>query len=466
MQATGSSTVLWDYCMERRALIFQVTAKKLFQLNRTNPHTATFGAEADISHICNFGWYEWVYYRTQSAQYPFQKECLGRCLGPARNEGNVMAQWILKENGKVVPRRTLCCLTLNELAPSNKVEIDKRSNFTSLICANLGDLISLPQAPLLAVHEDLWDLEPYYDEEEAPLDIPDADFVDTTGKPLLQQSFTDTLINAEVLLQADDSAAIAKVMQRCVDDEGRVVGDYNENLLLNTIMYECEFGDGTTKAVNTIVTNIYMESNADGHSSLLLYHIVDKDKYFVTATGTKRIRQTTKGWKLLVQWHDGSRQWIDLKILKESNPIQVAEYATACDIAEHPAFTWWVPYVLRKRNVTVSAVNSRVCKCSHKYEIEVPCSIKEALDFDRRNGNTFWADALTKEMGNVCVAFEILGPNDKPPVGWYKASSHIVFDVKMDFTRKTRWVKDGHKTPDSTTPSFAGVVSWESICVT
>ena len=33
----------------------------------------------------------------------------------------------------------------------------------------------------------------------------------------------------------------------------------------------------------------------------------------------------------------------------------------------------------------------------------------------------------------------------------------------MDFTRKARWVKDGHKTPDSTTSSFAGVVSRESI---
>jgi hypothetical protein len=250
-----------------------------------------------------------------------------------------------------------------------------------------------------------------------------------------------------------------------------MVGNFNENLLLNTIMYECEFGDGTTKAyaTNTIATNIYMESDADEHSSLLLYHIVDhkksghttsmEDKYFVIATGTTCIRQTTKGWKLMVQWHNGSRQWIDLKILKQSNPVQVAEYATACDIAEHPAFAWWVPYVLRKRNVIVSAVNSRVCKCSHKYGIEVPRSVKEAFDFDRRNGNTFGADALTKEMGNVCVAFEILGPNDEPPVGWYKASGHIVFDVKMESTRKAQWVKDGHRTPDSTTPSFAGVVS-------
>ena len=77
MRETNSPLVLWDYCLERRALIFQVTAKKLFQLNGTNPHTATFGTEADISHLCQFSWCEWVYYWDQSASFPYPKECLG-----------------------------------------------------------------------------------------------------------------------------------------------------------------------------------------------------------------------------------------------------------------------------------------------------------------------------------------------------------------------------------------------------
>jgi hypothetical protein len=46
---------------------------------------------------------------------------------------------------------------------------------------------------------------------------------------------------------------------------------------------------------------------------------------------------------------------------------------------------------------------------------------------------------------------------------WTCTSRTSVFDVKMDFTRKARWVKDGHKSPDSTIASFAGVVSRESI---
>ena len=35
----------------------------------------------------------------------------------------------------------------------------------------------------------------------------------------------------------------------------------------------------------------------------------------------------------------------------------------------------------------------------------------------------------------------------------------------MDFTRKARWVKDGHRTPDPTTSAYAGVVSRDSVRV-
>ncbi len=92
MCSSGSPLVLWDYCMERRALIFQISAKKLFQLNGTNPHTSTFGTKTDISHICQYAWYGWLYYRDAKTSFPYQKERLGRCLGSAKNEGNAMAQ--------------------------------------------------------------------------------------------------------------------------------------------------------------------------------------------------------------------------------------------------------------------------------------------------------------------------------------------------------------------------------------
>jgi hypothetical protein len=76
------------------------------------------------------------------------------------------------------------------------------------------------------------------------------------------------------------------------------------------------------------------------------------------------------------------RQWIDLKILKESNPDQVAEYVTARNIADKAAFAWWVPYVLRKWDVIGSAVTTRVQKTSHKYGIELPTSVKQVFEID------------------------------------------------------------------------------------
>jgi hypothetical protein len=90
-----------------------------------------------------------------------------------------------------------------------------------------------------------------------------------------------------------------------VDSEGKLIGEHNDNPLLNTLVYECVFDDGTTReyAANTIASNIFMESDADGFSSSFLYHIIDHkrsreaikmaDKYITTKTGTRRLRQTT-----------------------------------------------------------------------------------------------------------------------------------------------------------------------------
>ena len=42
--------------------------------------------------------------------------------------------------------------------------------------------------------------------------------------------------------------------------------------------------------------------------------------------------------------------------MKEAHPIEVAEFAKAHGIDSEPAFAWWVPYMLRKRDVILSAV--------------------------------------------------------------------------------------------------------------
>ena len=152
-----------------------------------------------------------------------------------------------------------------------------------------------------------------------------------------------------------------------------------------------------------------------------------------------------------------------MKIIKENNPIEVAEFVVARGLSNDPAFEWWVPYTLRKRDKIVSSITTRLRKITHKYGIEIPSSIDQAQKIDSGNGDSLWNQAITKEMTNVKVAFEILKKNEAIPDGWTRSSGHLVFDVKMDFTRKARWVKDGHKTPNPIWSTYAGVVSRESV---
>lgn len=122
--------------------------------------------------------------------------------------------------------------------------------------------------------------------------------------------------------------------------------------------------------------------------------VAKADMYVVTRRGGKRLRKTTCGWKLLIKWKDDTESWIPLKDLKESHPVEVAEFAKARGIADEPAFMWWVPYTLRKRDIILSAVKSRIRKTTHKYGIEIPTSIEHAYKIDERNQNTFWRDAI------------------------------------------------------------------------
>jgi hypothetical protein len=80
------------------------------------------------------------------------------------------------------------------------------------------------------------------------------------------------------------------------------------------------------------------------------------------------------------------------------------------------------------------------------YGIAVPRTVKEAYNLDKANGNNFWAKAIKKEMGSVMVAFKLLDLGESPPDDYREIPTRMIFDVKMDFTRKARLVAGRHLT--------------------
>ncbi len=79
--------------------------------------------------------------------------------------------------------------------------------------------------------------------------------------------------------------------------------------------------------------------------------------------------------------------------------------------------------------------STRFIKKTHKFGIEVPRSVTEAYTLDKKNGNTLWADSITKEMKNIRIAFKILADGDKVPIGFQRMRCHMIFDIKMEDLR-------------------------------
>eukprot|EP00957_Ditylum_brightwellii_P097441 7421238-Ditylum_brightwellii.AAC.1 len=62
--------------------------------------------------------------------------------------------------------------------------------------------------------------------------------------------------------------SVAKVARQALGPDNHVVGCYDENPFLNSIVYEAEFPDGQVKeyAANFIAENMLLQVDADGHS--------------------------------------------------------------------------------------------------------------------------------------------------------------------------------------------------------
>ena len=176
----------------------------------------------------------------------------------------------------------------------------------------------------------------------------------------------------------DDALLNATVKQRAIDVNGNPFEESHCDPLLDTHAYEVEFVDGSTEIItaNVIAKNLFAQVDGEGHQQMLLHDIIDhkhnstaiQEKYafIITKYGTKQRRKTTRGWQLCIEWKDGSTDWVQLKDIKHAYPVEIAEYAIRNVIHDTPAFAWWVPHVIKKREMIIFKLKSKYWDGSHK----------------------------------------------------------------------------------------------------
>ena len=100
---------------------------------------------------------------------------------------------------------------------------------------------------------------------------------------------------------------------------GTTTGEYSDDPFMNSIIYEVEFPDNQFReySANIIAQNMITQVDHKRYSTMMINGIVDykkydavdisnADKYVITWRGRRQLRKYTVGWKLLVQWKDGS----------------------------------------------------------------------------------------------------------------------------------------------------------------
>jgi hypothetical protein len=277
-----------------------------------------------------------------------------------------------------------------------------------------------------------------------------------------------------VQLSIGDKVQTGKVTGWKQGLDGVERGKASAKPILDTRAYNIEFPDGRSEeyTANVIAKNIYAQCDEEGNQFLMLQDIVghktygdavERDDMYIKVGSNRQIRKTTKGWYLCVEWKDGTISWEWLADLKESNPVEVAEYAATNNLHDEPAFSWWVPHVLKKRNRILATMTKRYHKRTHKFGIQVPKTWDEAVKLDEGNGNTLWQDAIRKEMNNIRIAFKVLNDEENTPPTYQEIRCHMIFDAKMeDFRHKARFVAGGHTTNAPHVMTYASVVSRES----
>jgi hypothetical protein len=150
----------------------------------------------------------------------------------------------------------------------------------------------------------------------------------------------DKYLNVKLVMSAGtNDERFGRVLKRVRGLDGEPIGRAHANPLFDTREYEIEFTDGTREKyqANIIAENMFAQVDSEGNQHLLLKEIKDhksnhsaipiSEGTVCSVNGMTKPKHTTRGWFLLVQWRDGSVSLERLADLKESNPVEVAEYS-------------------------------------------------------------------------------------------------------------------------------------------
>ena len=460
LDRTGAPKSLWFHAIKYIAGIHNHTAKE--SMRWAVPIQVRHGETPDISKYLMFKFYEPVYYSAPTG-FGEINEKMGHWLGPSENVGDALCHEIYTDNGVIIHRGTV-------RSAEDKSTFNKRLGL---------DLPSKPQSykpifvdPPTTTGFDASDFAPANDDSATHntrptrsrkppdiLNVKDFDnaksYFNARMNGILDPKWhTPVMINNyEVVHEhSDTTSTLGELHDESLPDQ--LAGFSTNQLESFRYFHLC----------NT--WNMNRDNNEDK-----MWTPISIIKHFVNKNNKDDIHTVVK-----VAWLNGETSLQRLEDFARDHPNMVVDYAHDHDLQDQGEFSWTGKYKSLDKNDQLFSVYHMTTE--HKavmasrfhgqslfqFGVEVPRNVAHALYLDKVNGNSLWADAITKELGeiNMFKVFRAVLESDNLDE-YQKIPYHIVFAVKFDGRRKARLVMGGHVTDTPKEDVYSGVVGINTV---
>ena len=449
MDRTGTPAPFWLICVLYVIHLFNHLAQET--AGNITPLQAAHGQQPDISKFLSFYWWQPVYYRVESPQFPSQsKERRGRWAGPCLHKGDELTFWILDdETGQLLPRSDVRAATKQDNLRiamqrddngEDDADASKADGSSNDAVHSLSDLIAASKGLSSTQHVKL----PKFTPEQL------------IGLTYLHDTGNGEKVRATVLKKLQDHSANnhqnIKMLVGVGEDKN---GEQIEELIAYTELSDCiEEQHRAEMAQSAGGDDVFTFQEIVGHEGPL------KPKH-ANYKGSK--------YNVMVKWDDGSVTSEPLHIMIKDDPVSCAKYGYDHNLLDQPGWKRVKRLGNRQKKLArmVKAAKSQAKKNApmFKFGVQIPKNHKQAMELDAKNGNTKWADAEQKEKDQLFEygTFRSLGKGARKPYDHKQIVLLWVYDVKHDLRHKARCVAGGHLTDPCKDMAYAGVVSLRSL---
>ena len=433
LNRTGAPAYTWLLCLLWVSFVLNHLATE--SLHFRTPMEALTGSTPDISPMLQFHFWEPVYYAIEDASFPSDSnEKSGHFVGIAETVGDALTFKILTDDTQKIIYRSAVRSALN---PTER-------NFR---LSALGGESSKPIREIVKTRTPL---------EGEP----------TAFKPVQMPTFSpDELIGRTYLTDPDEDGQSfrARIVRKIEEHEDKT------NQHPDKIKFLVSVDENKADEIvsyNDILQFINKEIERDDSQEYWRF------KQLVGHQGPLQPgdpRYKGSSYNVMVEWEDGSTTYEPLTTIAADDPVTVALYAKEKGLLDSPGWKRFKRIANREqkliRMVKQAQLKSIRRAIRYKYGYQIPRTAKEAYELDKKNGNTFWQDAIALELLQLheYKTFLDMGMGDCRPEGYKKIQVHFVFDVKHDGRHKARLVAGGHLTDVPLDSVYSGVVSLRSL---